>query len=127
MMTGWELAKSKGIELDEIEAICVRLDGAFGEIPVDQAEAWLSRMMLFTTYDDPQWEGFPTPDRLSDFRFQIWTPLRLYFTHEVEGICLLSAMPRTPQHWTYVQSLSEAQKLIEIGTGKVWRMGEVVG
>lgn len=123
MTTGFDLFKSMHIDVSEIETICIRQNDSFGEIPVDEIEHWLSSMPMFIDYTDPDWEGSPYPGREDDFRFQIWTPARIFFTRNVEGIVVLSSLPRTPEQWLYITSRTE-EGLTEIGSGDVWSWGK---
>lgn len=123
MMTGWELLRSRLVETDVIETICVRLNDRFGEVPVADAEFWLSQMPMFTSYEDEGWDGLPSPDRGADYSFQVWTAERIFFTDIVDGITVLRIIPRTPAQWLFVRSRTE-QELSEIGTGQTWSYGK---
>lgn len=122
MMSGWELMLAMAIDPAEIETICVRVNGEFGEIPVDQAEHWLSQMPMFTSHEDEDWVGQPYAGREDDFRFQIWTAERIFFTRLLEGIVVLSVVPRKPERWMKVNSRTE-KVMTEIGSGATWRYG----
>lgn len=123
MTTGWDLFNKAQIDVLEVERACVRFNDQFGEIPVAELESWLQRMPMFISYEDPTWQGFPYPGRENDFRFQIWTSTRIYFTREIEGIVVLSSIQTDVATWLRVQSRPE-KSLTEIGSGREWSWGE---
>lgn len=123
MTTGWDLFASMQIDPLEVERVCVRFNSEFGEIPVADLESWLRRMPMFISYEDPTWQGFPYPGREDDFRFQIWTGTRIWFTREIEGIVVLSSITTDVDTWLRVQSRPE-ESLTEIASGREWVWGE---
>lgn len=124
MMTGWQLLMSASVDPDDIECVCVRVGSEFGQVPVADAEHWLSQMHFFTSYEDEGWRGNPTLTAAEEVNdFQVWTPLRIYRTITVGGIIVLEIIPRTPSHWMRVTSRPE-RALSEIETGREWKYGE---
>jgi hypothetical protein len=123
MMTGWELLMSAAVDPADIEQVCVRVNFEAGEVPVVEAEFWLSLMRWFTSHEDEGWIGHPTatPDEVYDF--QVWTPDRIYRTREHEGIMVLISWPRHPEQWMYITSRFEPA-LTEILTSSVWKYGK---
>lgn len=123
MMNGWELLMSAAVNPDDIECVCVRVNGEFGQVAVEDAKSWLSKMSFFTSHEDEGWTGHPTLTAAEAYEFQVWTADRIYRTREWEGVMTVISWPRHPQQWTYITSRFEPA-LIEIGTGIEWNWGK---
>lgn len=123
MMNGWELLMSAAVDPGDIETICVRVNSDFGEVPVAEAQHWLSRMHWFTDHGDDGWIGHPTRTADEAYEFQIWTADRLYRTREWQGIMTLISWPRHPEQWTRITSRFEPD-LTEIESGRTWKWGQ---
>lgn len=122
-MTGWQLLMSAAVNPDDIEAVCVRVGIDFGEVPVADAEAWLSKMNWFTSQEDVGWIGHPTLTPDEHYEFQVWTRDRIYRTREWHGIMQLISWPRHAPQWMRTASRTEPD-LTEIKTGRTWKWGE---
>lgn len=124
MMTGWELLMSAAVKPEDIETLCVRLGGGFGQVPVKEAQLWLSQMNFYASYDDDGWDGTPTFPKGAQWAFQVWTPQRIYRTEVFDRLIFLQSVPRTPEHWMRVMTIK--QELRDLSTGRMWRRGEPV-
>lgn len=96
-VNGLQLLQKAGIDISKAETVCILFNDKFGQVPVDEAAAWLEKMTVFNEYDDPEWDGISAIPRDAVYGFQIWLDDFIVRTNERDGIYVLERIPRNPQ------------------------------
>lgn len=91
----WNLLTKAGVPPEDVEALCVVVDGEFTEILPTDAQAVLEAIEIYTSFGDPDWIGQPTNVRGEGIGFQAWTRDSIYRTRLDDGIVKLDRIART--------------------------------
>ncbi|WP_116654011.1 hypothetical protein [Pelagibacterium sediminicola] len=128
--TGWQFIapalKKEGLNFTHA---CVRIDGHFGQVPVEDLRSWLEQMTFLDDPSDKEWQDNPDPTPPGRaFDFALWdNEGHVWYPSSHDGVAHLGSRPALPAAWLrdYRKSIDEPG-LIEIERDFVGEIERIV-